>query len=93
MFFRRIRARLDAIERHLHFLSSELSTIKARVDGTSAVKLSAELDDVRAGIEVHAKSLRKLWGVVSREKRDDAPEPSAPTRDQLRSSFLPKPGH
>jgi hypothetical protein len=93
VFFRGFRARLDALEAEVDSLVAELSTARAAIDRTAGTRLAAEIDDLRAAVDLNAattkKTLQKVLGHIGAEKSAQAPA-SAPTRDALRSQYLPK---
>jgi len=93
VFFKGFRERIERLERDLKQYSLDVTKLSTEVNRSSAAALRAELDDVRAAAELRAattaKTLQRVLGHIGAEKAAHNAS-SAPSRDQLRSTYLPK---
>lgn len=70
-------ARFAHLERHVAQLHGTLEALAKRLDGTTSAVLRADLDDLRAAVEVDRLALRKqlgkIWGKIGREPSNGSP--------------------
>lgn len=81
-----LRGRVEALERWVSQLHGTLEATTKRVDGSASAVLAANLDDLRAAIDVDRAALRKqlgkIWGTIG-ASRDAAPTDAGGGDDEL----------
>jgi hypothetical protein len=76
-----LQATVLNITARLDYTVKAVEQLEKRIDSSVPAVLRADLDDLRAAIEVdrisHRKALGKLWGRIGRDERETPNGPSA----------------